>query len=110
MELILVVCGAGASSTFLASRIRSLATERGLDLTARAASNFDLSSRLADATVLLVGPHLEASFPELRAEAAAISVPAGLLPATAFGPDGATDALEQALALLDATNEGSVNA
>jgi PTS system cellobiose-specific IIB component len=110
MDLILVVCGAGASSTFLASRIRSLATERGLDLTARAASNLDLSSRLADATVLLVGPHLEASFSELRAEAATHSVPAGLLPATAFGPDGATDALEQALALLDTTNEGSVNA
>jgi PTS system cellobiose-specific IIB component len=109
MDLILVVCGAGASSTFLASRIRSLATERGLDVTARAASNLDLSSRLADATVLLVGPHLEASFPELRAEAAARSVPAGLLPTTAFGPDGATDALEQALLLLDATNEGSVN-
>jgi PTS system cellobiose-specific IIB component len=110
MDLILVVCGAGASSTFLAGRIRSLATERGLDLTARAASNLDLTARLEDATVLLVGPHLEASFPELQAEAAAQSVPAGLLPATAFGPDGAAEALAQALALLDVTNEGSVNA
>ena len=110
MDLILVVCGAGASSTFLASRIRSLATERGLDLTARAASNFDLSSRLSEATVLLVGPHLEASFAELQAEAAVHSVPAGLLASTAFGPKGATDALEQALVLLNTTNEGSVNA
>jgi PTS system cellobiose-specific IIB component len=110
MDLILVVCGAGASSTFLASRIRSLATERGLDLTARAASNLDVSARLGDATVLLVGPHLEADFPELQAEAAGHSVPAGLLSPTAFGPEGATDALEQALVLLNATNEGSVNA
>ena len=110
MDLILVVCGAGASSTFLASRIRSLATERGLALPARAARPIDLSSRLADATVLLVGPHLEASFAVLKAEAAAHSVPAGLLPSTAFGPEGATDALAQALSLLDVTNEGSVNA
>jgi cellobiose PTS system EIIB component len=110
MELILVVCGAGASSTFLASRLRSLATERGLDLTARAASNLDLSARLADATVLLVGPHLEASFPQLRAEAAALSVPAGLLPSTAFGPQGAADALDQALGLLGAPAEGPRNA
>jgi cellobiose PTS system EIIB component len=110
MELILVVCGAGASSTFLAGRIRSLATERGLDVSARAASNLDLSARLADAAVLLVGPHLEANFPELQAEAAEHSVPAGLLPSTAFGPDGATDALQQALALLSARTEGSVNA
>jgi cellobiose PTS system EIIB component len=105
MHLILVVCGAGASSTFLASRIRAVATERGLDVTARAASNLDLSSRLSDARVLLVGPHLASSFGEIEAEAAEHSVPAGLLPSTAFGPDGATDALDQALALLNATTE-----
>jgi cellobiose PTS system EIIB component len=110
MEMILVVCGAGASSTFLASRMRALATERGLDVTARAASNLDVGSRLADARVLLVGPHLEASFGELEAEAAAHSVPAILLPSTAFGPRGATDALDQVLALLNATTEGTSHA
>ena len=107
MDLILVVCGAGASSTFLASRMRVLAGERGLDLTARAASNLDIDSRLADARVLLVGPHLEAQFPELEAAAAAHSVPAALLPATAFGPDGAAAALDQALALLTASPASS---
>jgi PTS system cellobiose-specific IIB component len=107
MDMILVVCGAGASSTFLASRMRALATQRGLDVTARAASNLDLASRLADARVLLVGPHLAASFPELQAEAAEHSVPAALLPATAFGPEGATDALDQALAMLNATTEAA---
>jgi PTS system cellobiose-specific IIB component len=110
MDMILVVCGAGASSTFLAARIRKIATERGLEVTARAASNLDLASRLADARVLLVGPHLEATFPELAAEAAAHSVPAALLPSTAFGPEGATDALEQALALLTSTTEGNTHA
>jgi PTS system cellobiose-specific IIB component len=114
MDMILVVCGAGASSTFLASRMRALATQRGLDVTARAASNLDLASRLADARVLLVGPHLEASFADLKAEAAAHSVPAILLPPTAFGPEGAADALDQALAALntttDASTEGSTHA
>ena len=105
MDMILVVCGAGASSTFLATRMRALATERGLNVTARAASNLDLTSRLADARVLLVGPHLESSFEEIRAEAADHSVPAALLPTTAFGPQGATDALDQALALLNAPTE-----
>jgi PTS system cellobiose-specific IIB component len=105
MDMILVVCGAGASSTFLASRMRAIATERGLDVTARAASNLDLSSRLSDARVLLVGPHLESSFIELEAEAAAHSVPAALLASTAFGPQGAMDALNQALALLNSPTE-----
>jgi PTS system cellobiose-specific IIB component len=110
MDLILVVCGAGASSTFLASRMRKLAAERGLSLTARAASTADLAARLPDARALLVGPHLESDFAHLAADAAAHSVPAALLPPTAFGPQGATDALDQALAMLNATTEGTVNA
>jgi cellobiose PTS system EIIB component len=110
MDMILVVCGAGASSTFLASRMRALAVERGLDVTARAASNLDLGSRLADARVLLVGPHLEATFDQLSAEAARYSVPAALLPATAFGPQGAADALDQAVALLREPTGGPSNA
>lgn len=110
MDLILVVCGAGASSTFLASRMRKLATERALDLTARAASTLDLASRLPDARVLLVGPHLAPDFAQLASQAAEHSVPAALLPPTAFGPQGATDALDQALAMLNATTEGTVNA
>lgn len=110
MDMILVVCGAGASSTFLASRMRTLATTRGLDLTVRAASNLDLSSRLASARALLVGPHLADAFDDLAAEAAGHSVPAALLPPSAFGPTGASDALDQALALLHPTTEGTVNA
>jgi PTS system cellobiose-specific IIB component len=110
MDMILVVCGAGASSTFLASRIRKLTEERGLDVTARAASNLDLGSRLSEARVLLVGPHLVSSFAELHAAAAEHSVPAVLLPATAFGPNGAASALDTALALLSPTPEGSTNA
>jgi PTS system cellobiose-specific IIB component len=110
LDLILVVCGAGASSTFLASRIRKLAEQRALDVTARAASNLDLDSRLADARVLLVGPHLEPSFAEIAASAAVHSVPAVLLPTDAFGPDGAANALDTALALLSPTSEGSSHA
>jgi len=110
MDLILVVCGAGASSTFLASRMRVLASERGLNLTARAASNVDLASNLPDARVLLVGPHLEPDFAALSAEAASRGVPAALLPVTAFGAQGAADALDQALALLAPTTEGSTHA
>ncbi len=109
MDMILVVCGAGASSTFLASRMRTILAERGLDLTARATSNLDLGSRISEACVLLVGPHLAASFPELKAAAAAHSIPAALLPSTAFGPTGALDALDLALGLLDATPEGSTH-
>jgi PTS system cellobiose-specific IIB component len=108
MDTILIVCGAGASSTFLASRVRALAKARGLDLAATAASTLDLDSGLADAGVLLVGPHLQAEFAGLKARAAELQVPAALLPETVFGPTGALEALDLALTLLSSPqNEGT---
>lgn len=111
MDTILVVCGAGASSTFLATRMRKIASSRGLSVVARAASNLDIANRLPEARVLLVGPHLETVFDELYSLAASHGVPAALLPASAFGPSGADAALDLALSLLYAstTNEGSTN-
>ena len=94
METVLIVCGAGASSTFLASRLRSLAKERGFELAVQAASTSDLRPYLHTSTVLLVGPHLADSFAALAAEAAEFGVPAALLPPTAFGPSGAEQALD----------------
>ena len=94
MQSVLIVCGAGASSTFLASRLRSLAQSRGLDLTVSASSDTELRPRLHTTTVLLVGPHLEPSFADLQAEASAFGIPAALLPPTAFGPGGAEHAID----------------
>ena len=94
METVLIVCGAGASSTFLASRLRSLAKARGIQLATKAASTSDLRPFLHTSTVILVGPHLAESFPLIAAEAAEFGVPAALLPPTAFGPSGAEQALD----------------
>ena len=65
MHRVLVVCGAGASSTFLAHRIRAAARGRDIDVTVSASSTIGLSERLDDIDVLLVGPHLAAQFDEL---------------------------------------------
>jgi PTS system cellobiose-specific IIB component len=94
MESVLIVCGAGASSTFLASRMRSIAKSRGLDLEVSAASDSDLRALLHTSSVLLVGPHLAATFAGIQAEAALFGIPAALLPSTAFGPSGAEEAIE----------------
>lgn len=94
MQSVLIVCGAGASSTFLASRLRTLAKSRGIDLTATPVSVGDVGSRLGTSTLLLVGPHLADAFETLSAEAAIHGVRAGLLPPDAFSPQGAERALE----------------
>lgn len=88
MTTILVICGAGASSTFLASRLRAIAASRGEAVTITAASVDDLDARLATTDVLLVGALLSATFDELRARAAERGVAAGLLARNVFGPGG----------------------
>ncbi|RXZ69975.1 PTS sugar transporter subunit IIB [Agromyces albus] len=94
---IIVVCGAGASSTFVAHRIRTAAAARGLDVEAKATSESALDAALAGADVLLIGAHLAERVDRLRERAAAASVPIAILPeSAAAAPDG-EDALDLAL-------------
>ncbi len=55
IKTILIVCGAGASSTFLASRMRAIARTRNAPFAIEAASDIDLAPRLACVHLLLVG-------------------------------------------------------
>ncbi|MFK4728660.1 PTS IIB subunit [Agromyces mediolanus] len=87
---VIVVCGAGASSTFVVHRLRRAAAERGIALEARAVSESVLRAELADADVLLVGAHLEPALDAVRALAAEAGVPLAVLPETAATDDGAT--------------------
>lgn len=94
---IIVVCGAGASSTFVAHRIRRAAAGRGIDVHATATSESGLDAALERADVLLVGAHLGDRIGLLRERAAAASVPIAILPEdAASAPDGET-ALDLAL-------------
>lgn len=100
MDTILIVCGAGASSTFLASRMRAVAASRKIPLSVTAASEADLDSLLAGIDVLLVGPHLAPVFDELLDRAAKRGTLAALLPPTAFQSGGAEAALDLASGLI----------
>jgi PTS system cellobiose-specific IIB component len=97
---ILVVCGAGASSTFLAHRMRTAATARGYTATVKAASQSALDSRMPGVDVLLVGPHLAAELPVLARIAEGYGVPVALLPESIFGSGGEHEALSIAIDTL----------
>lgn len=103
---ILVVCGAGASSTFVALRLRRSAAERGVDLSARAVSLELLDSALPGADLVLVGPHLAASIEDVRASALAVDerILVALLPESAVTSRDGDLALQTA---LDAAGVGS---
>ncbi len=94
---IIVVCGAGASSTFVAHRIRRAAAARGIDVRATATSESQLEQALRSADVLLVGAHLGDRLGLLRERAAAASVPIAILPDDAAAASDGEKALDLAL-------------
>lgn len=100
MRKILIVCGAGASSTFLAHRMRAGARTRGLDASVRAETLASLADSLAGADVVLVGPHLADRYDGIRHQAALVGTSVALLPEDAFGASGAEAALDTVEELL----------
>jgi len=81
---ILVVCGAGASSTFVAQRVRHAAHEAGLAYTAFAGTELSLPIDLDAADVVLVGPHLAYAIPTIERDAAIRGTTVVLLPEDIF--------------------------
>lgn len=94
---ILVVCGAGASSTFVAHRVRRTAAERGVDVDISAGSDSQLPGALAGLDALLIGPHLAGLYDELRSDPAAAGVALVLLPESIFSARDGSIALDLAL-------------
>ncbi len=77
---ILVVCGAGASSTFVAQRVRHAAQAHGLAYSAFAGTELSLPIDLDAADVVLVGPHLAHALERIERNAAARGTTVVLLP------------------------------
>ncbi len=55
---ILIVCGSGASSGFMAANMRKAATAQGLQLKITARSESEIENYLDEIDALMVGPHL----------------------------------------------------
>jgi PTS system cellobiose-specific IIB component len=81
---ILVVCGAGASSTFVAQRVRHAAHDRGLPYSAFAGTEQSLPIDLDAADVVLVGPHLAHALDRIERDATERGTTVVLLPADIF--------------------------
>lgn len=96
---ILVVCGAGASSTFVAQRLQRAASEAGLDWDTSAGTEESVPASFAD--LVLVGPHLSAHVSAIRA---ASSSTVAVLPADVFADrDGARTLIFAQAALSDSS-------
>ena len=55
---VLLVCGSGASSGFMAANIRKAAAARGMNISVVARIESEIESYIDDIDVLIAGPHL----------------------------------------------------
>lgn len=63
---ILLVCGSGASSSFMAAKMRYAAKDMGLDVSITARAESEIPNLYQDADVIMVGPHLSGYYEELK--------------------------------------------
>lgn len=56
---VLLVCGGGFSSGFMAKAIRECASKRGINLDVQARSESMIDDYIEDVDAIMVGPHLE---------------------------------------------------
>lgn len=77
---ILLCCGAGMSSGFLAQKARQVAKKKGMNVTIDARSESEVGEYLNQIDILLVGPHYEMALKGLRVECEPYGIPAVLIP------------------------------
>lgn len=65
---ILLICGSGASSGFMAANMRKAAKKAGLDYKIQAKSEAELGDYVDSIDALMVGPHLKAEFDAIKSE------------------------------------------
>ncbi|HZU94923.1 MAG TPA: hypothetical protein VFF85_14935 [Microbacterium sp.] len=92
---ILVICGAGASSTFVAQRLRRAAEAAGLDWDTAAGTVQSVTESSAD--LILVGPHLKERAVDLRE---VLPMPIAVLPDDIFDDRDGRRALALSRAVL----------
>lgn len=79
MRNILLACGVGASSGFIAQKMRKAAQKKGLEIEIRAVSDTEILENIEGVGVLLIGPHLKHKFEEIREEVSGYNVKAAII-------------------------------
>ena len=77
---ILLSCGAGMSSGFLAQKARKAAKKRGLNAKIEAKSESEVASYLSSIDILLLGPHYASQLKEFEKMAAPYNVKVDVIP------------------------------
>lgn len=100
MKKVLLVCGNGASSGFLAANMRKFSQKNNLDVVVEAHSQTELADYIKDFDVVLVGPHLKFMLADLKMITDAANKPIGVLDQLTYGTLDGKKAIASAFNLL----------
>lgn len=66
MKKILLACGAGASSGFIAQQMRKAAKKQKMEVSIKAVSDTEILDHIEGVSVLFLGPHLAHKIPDVE--------------------------------------------
>lgn len=101
MIKILIACGSGASSGFIAQSMRKAAKAKGLDVAIKAVSDTQIEDYVNEIDLLLIGPHLKHRFAEIEEFVKPYKVKAMLIEQQSYASLDGAGVLETALRALD---------
>jgi len=97
---VLLVCGSGASSGFLAANVRKAAKERGLDITINARSEATVEDYVEEIDCLMIGPHMSSVQGEMEEICEGFNVKIGIVNQDAYSRLDGEKTLEQILEMF----------
>lgn len=98
---ILLICGVGASSGFIAQAMRRAAKKRGIKATIIARSESELLDNIKDSDCLLIGPHLAYNKEAISESISQYNVPYSFISEEIYGSIDGEGALDVALDLIN---------
>lgn len=102
---IMLACGTGQSSGFMASRMRRAAKKLEVSAEINARSDAEIDENLDRIHVLLLGPHLKYMEEEVKERAKSSNVVVAVIPQDVYGALDGEKAVEIAIGLL---NQGGI--
>ncbi len=102
---VLLACGEGASSGFMAQNINRYAKKAGIDLKAMARSESLIDNYADETDVILLAPHLSAELEEVSERMKDRKIPVGVIKSSVYGMLDGEGVVKQVMALLNDKGE-----
>lgn len=97
---VLLVCGSGASSGFMAANIRKAAKARGIEITVNARSESTVEDYVEEIDCLMIGPHLASIKEDMEERCEGYDIKVGVIEQAAYARLNGDAALDQILGMF----------